>query len=142
MRAGCDRAIAARRSEEFGIYPTMPIRIEVYGSHASAAAALRADAAALDVHGITGCRVGRLYFIEHDLDRAEIDRLLTMLFVDPVTETASWRPLSTGEAETDTPDTHEAQHIVEVTFRPGVTDVPARELARSMAEIGIDGGDV
>src|SRR5690606_37300728 len=33
-------------------------------------------------------------------------------------------------------------YTVEVTFRPGVTDIPARELARGMAEIGLSGGEV
>ncbi|MCC6169518.1 MAG: phosphoribosylformylglycinamidine synthase subunit PurL [Caldilineaceae bacterium] len=116
----------------------MPIRIEVHSSHTPAAAALLTDAASLGIGVISGCRIARLYFIKHDLDPAQIDRLLTMLLVDPVTDSANWRALHDTGAEVAAAGTH----IVEVTFRPGVTDVPARELARGMAEIGIDGGDV
>lgn len=116
----------------------MPIRIEVHSSHAPATAALLGDAASLGIDGISGCRIARLYFIERDLDPAQIDRLLTLLLVDPVTDSATWGALHEAGAETPADGTH----VVEVTFRPGVTDVPARELARGMAEIGIDGGDV
>lgn len=124
----------------------MPIRIEVYASHASTTTALIADAAALGIHSLTGCRIARLYFIEHDLPPSQIDRLCTLLLVDPVTETSTWRLLDTSELHRGEPVLMDDQspngHVVEVTFRPGVTDISARELARGMAEIGIDGGDV
>ncbi|MCC6458553.1 MAG: phosphoribosylformylglycinamidine synthase subunit PurL [Caldilineaceae bacterium] len=117
----------------------MPIRIEVQSPHASAANAILHGAAALGIDGLRGCTLARLYFIEHDLTEAEINRLCTMLLVDPVTEQARWRSV---DAPTPPSEQASGQQIVEVTFRPGVTDVPARELARSMAEIGIEGGEV
>ncbi len=119
----------------------MPIRIEVFGPHASATAAVVEGAAALGVSGITGCRMARLYFIEHDLSADDIERLNRWLLVDPVVEQARWEVLDASAAPAA--DTHAVNgHAVEVTFRPGVTDVPARELARGMAEIGLDGGEI
>src|SRR5690606_28942559 len=96
-------------------------------------------AAALGINGLRGCAITRLYFIENDLTESEINRLCTMLLVDPVTEQANWRSVDEPAPHAESSPSH---HLVEVTYRPGVTDVPARELARGMAEIGIDGGEV
>jgi phosphoribosylformylglycinamidine synthase len=71
-------------------------------------------------------------------------RLCALLLADPVTETATWESLdaapvsSAGHAVGSTGDLH----VVEVAFRPGVTDVAARELARGMAEIGLPESEV
>ncbi len=102
--------------------------------------------AALGIRGLRGCTISRLYFIENDLTDAEINRLCTMLLVDPVTELANWRPVDepavvSASIAKDT-SKHTEKHVVEVTYRPGVTDISARELARGMAEIGIVGGEV
>lgn len=113
----------------------MPIRIEIHSPHAAAAAAVRHGAVALGITALTACRVTRLYFIERDLAPTQIEQLCTLLLADPVTEHATWRAV-------DAPAPAAAHPIVEVTFRPGVTDVPARELARGMAEISLDGGEV
>src|SRR5690554_5570985 len=100
----------------------MPIRIEVHSPHASTANSILQGAAALGVDGLRGCTIARLYFIEHDLTEAEIKRLCTMLLVDPVTEQAHWRPI---DAPVPQPEKRSGYHLVEVTYRPGVTDVPA-----------------
>jgi phosphoribosylformylglycinamidine synthase II len=124
----------------------MSIRIEVRSLHTSAAEAILHGAAALGIGSLQGCTIDRLYFIEHDLSDAEINRLCTMLLVDPVTEQAQWRPVdqadSTQVSSPATAGVASGNQIVEVTYRPGVTDIAARELARGMAEIGIDGGEV
>ena len=116
----------------------MPIRIEVHSRNRAPADAVLQGAASLGISGLTGCTVSRLYFIERDLSSAEIDRLCTMLLVDPVTEQAAWRAVDAPVAASNTNN----GYSVEVTYRPGVTDVAARELARGMAEIGLDGGEV
>jgi phosphoribosylformylglycinamidine synthase subunit PurSL len=118
----------------------MSIRIEVQSQHTSEANSILQEAAALGISGLQGCTISRLYFIEHDLSPAEINRLCTMLLVDPVTEKARWQPVDTPSLAM--PESASCDHLVEVTYRPGVTDVSARELARGMAEIGIDGGEV
>jgi phosphoribosylformylglycinamidine synthase len=119
----------------------MPICIEVNSRNATAADAVLQGAASLGIDGLRGCTITRLYFIENDLTPDEIERLCTMLLVDPVTEQGRWRRVDTSP-DAVTEGRREGDHIVEVTYRPGVTDVPARELARGMSEIGIEGGEV
>ncbi len=119
----------------------MTIRIEVYTKNEPSHAALRQNAAALGIAGLTGCRVARLYFLDADLPAAEIEQLCTLLLADPVTEIADWQRLPATASQSDTepdagPDTGQA-HVVEVAFRPGVTDIPARELARGMVELDL-----
>jgi phosphoribosylformylglycinamidine synthase len=117
----------------------MPIRIEVFSPHASAVAGLRHDAAALGLPPIGNCRIARLYFVEHDLAATDVARLCDLLLVDPVTDNARWQQL-TGDHPGEIASN--GLHVIEVTFRPGVTDVPARELARGMAEIGLPASEV
>ena len=68
----------------------MTIRIEVQGSHAAAAAAIVRGAASLGIPALRACLIRRVYFLEADPGDAAIDRLCTLLLVDPVTESASW----------------------------------------------------
>ena len=119
----------------------MSIRIEVHSRNASSAEAILHGATALGIKGLRGCTVTRLYFIENDLSPAEIDRLCSMLLVDPVTEQATWHSIH-ADSSTNAAVREQSGHLVEVTYRPGVTDIPARELARGMDEIGIVGGEV
>ena len=114
----------------------MAIRLEVHGSHASASAAILRDALALGVAALEGCTISRLYFINHDLSTAQIEQLCTWLLVDPVTEQAHWGPVDAPARSLP------GSHVIEVTFRPGVTDVAARELARGMAEIGLPTAEI
>jgi phosphoribosylformylglycinamidine synthase len=116
----------------------MSIRIEVQSRNGSQEAAILQGAASLGIGGLGGCTVTHLYFIENDLTAAEIEKLCAMLLVDPVTDHATWQRLGDAATAAATPECH----TVEVTFRPGVTDVPARELARGMAEIGLNSGEV
>lgn len=115
----------------------MSIRIEVHQKTESSHAALLNDAAALGITGLTACRVVRLYFLATDPGIEQVKQLCSLLLADPVTEVAQWR-LPDAPPFTVASDTR----IVEVAFRPGVTDIPARELARGMVEIGLPAGEV
>lgn len=112
------------------------IRIEVRTRQPVTHHTLLKDAPALGIHGVTGCQRVRLYFLAADLASAQIEQLCALLLVDPVTETVIWHK---GTPTPALPQTGrgEAESVVEVAFRPGVTDVPARELARGMIEIGL-----
>jgi phosphoribosylformylglycinamidine synthase len=114
----------------------MTIRIEVSHRQEPSHGTLLANAAALGVTALTGCRVKRLYFLAVDPGPAQIEQLCTLLLADPVTERATWQMTT---AATTTPA---IAHVVEVAFRPGVTDIPARELARGMVEIGLPACEV
>ena len=113
----------------------MTIRIEVQGRHEAAGAGIVRGAQALNVAGVRGCTISRLYFLAENPGTEAIERLCAFLLADPVVERAVWhtveRNLSAG------PRPAPGTHGVEVAFRPGVTDVAARELARGMVEIGL-----
>ena len=137
----------------------MTVRIEVRSNHPATGQSVVRGAVALGIASVAACQVVRLYFLEHDPGTEAIAQLCNLLLVDPVTET--WRvargaPAEKGrEGERDTssnrhplisnlhpPDSPPVASrlsplIVEVAFRPGVTDVPARELQRGMMELGL-----
>lgn len=115
----------------------MTIRIEVRTKHHQTHHALFKNAPVLGIHGVTNCRQVRIYFLAADLADAQIEQLCALLLVDPVTETATWHRDLAPQA-----DGGSAPSVIEVAFRPGVTDVPARELARGMAEIGLPACEV
>ena len=109
-------------------------------TRANAGRAVADAAASLDIR-VDDCRAERLYFLAQNPGAAQIERLCTLLLADPVTEYYSWSLLESSSAtEVDT-DTDTAS-TVEVAFRPGVTDIPARELARGMVEIGLPACEV
>ena len=121
----------------------MTIRIEVRGMHPASGQSILRGAAALGIDGLTECRIARLYFLAQHPGAEPIDRLCAFLLADPVMEAAQWIDLASG-----TPGHPIAQssgatlHAVEVSFRPGVTDIAARELARGMVEIGLPACEV
>jgi len=124
----------------------MTVRIEVRSNHPAAGQNVMRGAANLGVGGVTTCRVVRLYFLEHDPGDEAIARLCSLLLADPVTE--MWE-VARGEGrgaergrDGDAPTDLRSPHIVEVAYRPGVTDVPAREAQRGMVEIGLPACEV
>jgi phosphoribosylformylglycinamidine synthase len=111
----------------------MTVRIEVRSVLAGAMPDVLAGAAALGIAGLAQCRSARLYFLAHNPGPEALRRLCAFLLADPVTERASWIDLTAEPA----PPAGAGVHAVEVAFRPGVTDVAARELRRGMQEIGL-----
>ncbi len=121
----------------------MTIRIEVRHKQPTTHHTILHNAPALGIHGLTDCQSVRLYFLAVPLDVAQIEQLCTLLLVDPVTEMATWRATTSDLATTPDPVTpNPSLSIIEVALRPGVTDVPARELARGMREIGLPTDEV
>ncbi|MFN8466034.1 MAG: phosphoribosylformylglycinamidine synthase subunit PurL [Caldilineaceae bacterium] len=100
----------------------------------SAGQAIVRSAAALGISTLRECRIVRLYFLEDDPGPDALQRLCAFLLADPVLERAAWGPI---DHETGGSNGKEDVHVVEVAYRPGVTDVAARELARGMGEIGL-----
>lgn len=119
----------------------MTIRIEIRNKQQTTQQAVLKQAPALGIHGITDCQTVRLYFLAVHLDAAQIEQLCTLLLVDPVTESATWEELTPTPPLPQSGRGHDGM-IIEVAFRPGVTDVPARELARGMVEIGLPASEV
>jgi phosphoribosylformylglycinamidine synthase len=115
----------------------MAIRIDVRGPHQARVREILTAAPHFGILGIRACRIARVFFLSEDLALAEIERLCAALLVDPVTETYTWAMLPG-----DPPPNDEYAFAVEVAFRPGVTDVTARELVKGMAELGLPPCDV
>lgn len=122
----------------------MAIRIDVHGPHTARKREILSDAQQFGVSTIGDCSIARVFFLSADLPEDAIRLLCATLLVDPVTESYVWSHLPAGNAErhtgaanaSTTEDPAVAQ-AVEVAFRPGVTDVTARELVKGIEETGL-----
>ncbi len=115
----------------------MTIRIVVQKQHHATPTTLLKNAAALGIYNLTDYQVAHVYFLAADPGATQIETLCTLLLADPVTEQATWQRLPTNPAPEAEP-----RAVIEVAFRPGVTDIGARELARGMVEIGLPACEV
>jgi len=116
----------------------MTIRIEVHHRQEASHQSMLENAHALGVQALKSCTIARVYFLAADPGEAQIEQLCTLLLADPVTEQAKWYRLPTTVDQ----QPEKESHSIEVAFRPGVTDIPARELARGMVEIGLPACEV
>jgi len=96
-------------------------------------AGLLSDAHALGMQQVTALHCHDLYFIEGQLDEAQLHRLAFELLYDPLTQTAAWQALS------PTPVASSPALTVEVALRPGVTDPVAEQIVRAAHELGLSG---
>ncbi len=94
---------------------------------ATNARALVADAHALGLEHIAQIEKSDLYFLQGALSENDLARLANELLTDSVTQKFSWR---NGNEK------HDAQ-VIEVAFRPGVTDSVAHEIVRAAHALGI-----
>ena len=72
----------------------------------------------------------RLYLLSGDLTSDELHALTTALLHDPVAETMRWEPLETLKDIDEQP-------VVEIAFRPGVTDNEAETILTGAQHLGI-----
>lgn len=91
-----------------------------------------AGAQSLGISGLHSASVSDLYFLRGELDAEVIERICIELLCDPVTERYAWQAV-TGEAEAAEPG------VIEVAFKPGVTDAVAEQLRRAAGELGANG---
>jgi len=109
-------------------------RIEVFwraGLPDGRVADLLSHVAQLGLDGVRRARVSDLYFLRGDLLPSDVDRLANELLVDPVVEAYRCRPANAPPAP------EEAGMVVEVGYRPGVTDLVAWHLFRRARLLGI-----
>ncbi len=111
----------------------MSVRIEVREGRDRGDAALLRDARALGVESLSAIRRRTVYFLSDNPGEEAVARLCAALLADPVTERAAWWDL----ADETRPAADDGRAVVEVAYRPGVTDIAARELERGMAELGL-----
>ncbi len=92
------------------------------------------DAHAFGFQNLKCIIVQSLYFIEGQLSQEDCEQLALKLLTDPVTQSASWMEMP-APPPLPAPDTV----ILEVSFRPGVTDPVAEQIVRAAHELGFDG---
>ena len=90
------------------------------------------DALSLGV-SLTGVATRTLYFVQGELTAEQIDLLCARLFIDPLTETASWEVVS---GSGDAGPIKSAAWVVEVGLHPGVTDPVANQIVATAAILG------
>ena len=92
------------------------------------------DAHALGFQHLKSIQVQDLYFIEGQLSQEESQQLALKLLSDPVTQSASWIELPSSLIPPK-----DDSVILEVAFRPGVTDPVAEQLVRAAHELNLNG---
>lgn len=88
-----------------------------------------ADAKALGFGGLTHLECQDIYFIEGRLSQEECEQLALRLLSDPVTQSVLF----------GSPPSSLDSAVVEVAFRPGVTDPVAEQIVRAAHELGFAG---
>ena len=91
-----------------------------------------ADAIALGLTDLKGLKFHKLYFVERELSKQDLQRLAGELLSVPVTETYGWRTDNGVEQENG------RAHTIEIGLRPGVTDPAAEQIVRSAQLMGIE----
>ncbi|PWH15108.1 MAG: phosphoribosylformylglycinamidine synthase [Anaerolineae bacterium] len=92
-----------------------------------------ADAHALGFQDLKYLECQDLYFIEGQLLQQDVQRLALELLSDPVVQSVESTTLPAEDRRTD------AVTVVEVAYRPGVTDPVAHEIVRAAHELGLRG---
>jgi phosphoribosylformylglycinamidine synthase len=80
-----------------------------------------------------------LYLLEGELSSDDLQRLTSELLYDPLVQTADWRALGDLAEDRAMPAGHQASSVVEVAFKPGVTDNEAESIKIGAARLGIGG---
>ncbi len=93
-----------------------------------------ADARALGFNDLRCITIRNLYFIEGQLSEETCRRLALNLLTDPVTQAVSWDEMPAPPIPPE-PDSV----MLEVSFRPGITDPVAEQIVRAAHELGLDG---
>lgn len=81
----------------------------------------------------------QLYLLDGVLSADDLHRLTTELLHDPVTQATVWTSLDQLDQHQPTP---ESAYIVEVAYKPGVTDNEAESVKIGAARLGINGLDI
>ena len=104
-----------------------------FNQHDPRSASLLADAQALRFNNLRRIECQDLYFVEGQLSQDEMQRLALTLLTDPVTQSVEAVELPSSSARIP------GAMIVDVAYRPGVTDPVAGEIVRAAHELGFEG---
>src|SRR5688572_18930608 len=101
-------------------------RIEVYPREITTHNKWVTTAHQLGLSTLTGCSNARIFFLQGDVSLPDVERISRELLTDVVTEN-----FVIGISE------HAADHVIDVTLQPGVTDPVAENLVRAAKNFGI-----
>ena len=97
---------------------------------------LSEDIIDLGITEVNSVRTGQLYWIEGDLNTHEIERICSELLTDSITQKFVYHDAEHLAQETTSPD---GACIVEVQFKPGVTDTVGDSVLKGISDLGISG---
>ncbi|MFZ6027876.1 MAG: phosphoribosylformylglycinamidine synthase subunit PurL [Chloroflexota bacterium] len=121
-------------------------RLEVTSSLPMRSQAILAQLPTVGVARNVQLQVIDLYFLEGSLTPGDVAALAESLVCDPVTDRYTWRAVYPPHVDSRPEDSSgrtvlnskDAEKVVEVTLRPGVTDNVAGELLRAARRLGIE----
>ncbi|MFQ5734283.1 MAG: phosphoribosylformylglycinamidine synthase subunit PurL [Planctomycetaceae bacterium] len=93
-----------------------------------------AEGCALGAATIRECRSARSFLVEGNLTRTTIERAAGRLLIDPVIETAAIRVVNAGTGPAG--DARDSPRLLNVLFKPGVTDNVAASVQEALAGLG------
>ncbi len=99
---------------------------------------LVSSAASLGIGGLRKVAVSDLYFIGGDVSVDGVERLCRDLLADPVSQAYRWEPWTPADVNVGPGN----PFVVEVTYRPGVTDTVAGSIVAGAATVGVPGVEV
>lgn len=94
------------------------------------------DIVDLGIDGVEQVRSSHLYWIEGDLTEDDIDEICQSLLADMITQEYRFYD-ATQEAERT--DLGEDDYVVEVSYKPGVTDAVGDSVLKGIRDMEIDG---
>ena len=109
------------------------------------ALALVEDCLNLGIDGVRDIQVCDLFFLEADRKpsvESTIERLCSAVLFDPVVQDGQWQDIlrtTTDESWSSLRPAKSELWVVEVAFRPGVTDNAATQIVRASHELGLSG---
>lgn len=110
-----------------------------FNQHDPRSAGLLADARALRFNDLRRIECQDLYFVEGQLSQDELQHLALSLLTDPVTQSVVWAEISSPTSASPARGGGRGAVIVDVAYRPGVTDPVAGEIVRAAHELGFEG---
>jgi phosphoribosylformylglycinamidine synthase len=95
------------------------------------------EARSLHVASIEGIESARSFLIQTDRDRRDVERAATSLLVDSVVETISVHQITRSAAAESRPDDGRSRRLINVLFKPGVTDNVAHSAKAALIDLGL-----
>ena len=97
---------------------------------------IKQDISDLGISGIESVRSSNLYWIEGELNEADVEKTCKSLLADTITQEYSFHQ---AKQETEESGLEKDEWIVEVIYKPGVTDAVGNSVVKGIRDIKING---